>query len=454
MKDSNSSATVLAVVTALLLSLLPLKVQAQDTNSEPEISMSTVTLWNDSLQSLRAPDLIPRQYASWKKHYEKTLSDYQRDANGSSFLRRAQHCAIEFAEIEPQAFAAHFLVEVDRALNSAKQAGAKRYAPLTLSRAEMYYEKAIGALNANRNNLAKAKLERSRAKYEADHALAIANQIIPQANQEQSSEQTILNFEKQLQHLGEALEIQLRFSDGSDRAIADLIQATVDVKLERQTAQEKLEQVNSAFREVFNEIGISVPQGDDEQAYVSALSAEFGQLVRELDDSKRELRQYRARVSELRIEKETAETILSSKEAKERRFSQTRALFNSDEAIVLYNGSQDIVIRLRGLTFPSGVAQLSQKHDSLLAKITQALALYANAHIVVEGHTDNTGGAKLNIKLSEKRAKAVMEYLIESSGRPAGDFKAIGYGAEKPVANNQTDYGRKENRRIDVILVR
>jgi len=189
------------------------------------------------------------------------------------------------------------------------------------------------------------------------------------------------------------------------------------------------------------------------ETYLTALSEEFRQVVRELDDSKRELKQYRERVSELKQQKETAETILSSREAKERRFQQTRALFNSSEAIVLYNGSQDIVIRLRGLTFPSGVAQLSQKHDSLLAKITQALGLYDNAHVIVEGHTDNTGGATLNVRLSEKRAITVMEYLINSSGRQQEEFKAIGYGAEKPVANNQTEYGRKENRRIDIVIV-
>ncbi len=451
---SLSAVSRLCALTVLLAPLLFGHISAQTASSQSAIPIATVTSWNDSLQNMQAPTLIAKQYASWKKHYEKTLAEYRRDSTSSSYMRRSQLCALEFTEIEPLAFTANYLAEADSLLKLAKKADAKRYAPVTFSRAEMYRSKSANALVANRSNLSDASLERSRAEYEARHALTIAQQIRPLAQQRNRCEQTILHSESQLRRLGEALEIQLRFASGSDTAIAELLQALTKIKSERQEALEQIERVDSAFEDIFAEIGVYPPQDGDVETYVTTLSDEFRQLVRELDDSKRELRQYRQRVSELTHEKETAETILSSKQAKERRFQQTRALFNPEEAIVLYNGSQDIVIRLRGITFPSGVALLSSKDDSLLAKVTQALALHPNAHIIIEGHTDNTGGAKLNVRLSEKRANAVMEYLIQSSGRPPEDFEAIGYGAEKPVANNQTAHGRKENRRIDIVIVR
>jgi OmpA-OmpF porin, OOP family len=352
------------------------------------------------------------------------------------------------------AFTAHYLAEVDKTLREAKSAGAKRYSPETLSRAEMYRAKSAAAIAANRGDLRNASLERSRAVYEAHHALTITKQIMPIANLKNRCEKTILRSESLLKRISETLDITPRFESGSDTATTGIALAIAKLKIERQAALDESKGLDDALGKLFAEIGINRPSQGGAESLVEALSDEFRQLVRELDKSKRELRQYRENVSQLRQEKEIAETILSSKEAEEQRFAQTKALFNSDEAIALYNGSHDIVIRLRGLTFPSGVAQLSERHDSLLAKVTNALALSPSAHIIVEGHTDNTGGATLNVRLSEKRAKAVMEYLIESTGRPSEDFEAIGYGAEKPVANNQTNHGRKENRRIDIVIVR
>jgi OmpA-OmpF porin, OOP family len=444
----------MTILLSLLSSLLLRHISAQTAESQAAIPMATITRWHDSLRTLQAPTLIAKQYASWKKHYDKTLSEYQRDSTSSSYERKSQLSALEFGEIEPLAFVAHYLAEVDSALSEAKRAGAKRYAPTTFARAEMYRAKSADALVANRNNLKSAGLVRSRARYEARHALTIAQQITPIAELEDRCERTILHSESQLQSLGETLAVQLRFSEGSNVAIASLALAIAQLKGQRQTALDEIRNIDSSLKQLFEEVGVYQPSEGGAEALMTALSDEFRQLVRELDESKRELRQYRRNVSELRQEKEIAETILSSKEAEEQRFAQTKALFNSNEAIILYNGSHDIVIRLRGMTFPSGVAQLSKRHDSLLAKVTSALALSPSSHIIVEGHTDNTGGATLNVRLSEKRAEAVMQYLIESTGRPAKDFQAIGYGAEKPVANNQTEHGRKENRRIDIVIVR
>jgi len=309
-------------------------------------------------------------------------------------------------------------------------------------------------LQANPRDLREANLQRSRAEYEARHALTLAQTIAPLAEQKHSCEQTILKSEARLYRLGEALSLQLGFANGSDSAVNELVDAITALNIQQQAAKDEMQQVDSALQQIFADIGVYAPKGQKTEAYVATLADEFRQLVRELDDSKRELRQYREKVSELQRDKEATESILSSKQAEEQRFTQTRALFKPEDALILYNGSHDVVIRLRGLTFPSGVAQLSHKHDSLLAKVTQALKLYPSAHVIVEGHTDNTGGAKLNVKLSQKRAQAVMEYLIESTGIPADKFKAVGYGAEKPVANNQTEHGRKENRRIDIVIVR
>jgi outer membrane protein OmpA-like peptidoglycan-associated protein len=88
-----------------------------------------------------------------------------------------------------------------------------------------------------------------------------------------------------------------------------------------------------------------------------------------------------------------------------------------------------------------------QSHD-----ILDELAKVLNAHpeikrVRIEGHTDTQGGAPQNLRLSKKRAKAVMKYLVKQ-GVDAKRLVAEGYGQTKPIADNDTDEGRAKNRRV------
>jgi len=67
--------------------------------------------------------------------------------------------------------------------------------------------------------------------------------------------------------------------------------------------------------------------------------------------------------------------------------------------------------------------------------------------VQVAGHTDNTGSAAYNLKLSDKRAKSVMDYLI-SKGVPASQLSEKGYGLTEPIGDNKTAEGRAQNRRV------
>jgi outer membrane protein OmpA-like peptidoglycan-associated protein len=89
----------------------------------------------------------------------------------------------------------------------------------------------------------------------------------------------------------------------------------------------------------------------------------------------------------------------------------------------------------------------------LLAKVEQAIKMFPDAQFVVEGHTDTQGDPAANMTLSQKRAYAVMQYLRQSLLLPADRISSLGFGADKPVASNQTAEGRAKNRRIDVIIM-
>ena len=73
--------------------------------------------------------------------------------------------------------------------------------------------------------------------------------------------------------------------------------------------------------------------------------------------------------------------------------------------------------------------------------------------LTVEGHTDSSGGAQQNLRLSESRAQAVMQYMIENMDIAAYRIKAAGFGDSRPIANNGTAAGRALNRRIDLLIM-
>ena len=78
---------------------------------------------------------------------------------------------------------------------------------------------------------------------------------------------------------------------------------------------------------------------------------------------------------------------------------------------------------------------------------------YPSSKFSIEGHTDSDGKDTLNQKLSEDRAAAVKNYLIEN-GVDAGRLTSVGYGETKPIASNKTKTGKAQNRRVEVKLIK
>ncbi|WP_369048810.1 OmpA family protein [Tenacibaculum sp. UWU-22] len=97
-------------------------------------------------------------------------------------------------------------------------------------------------------------------------------------------------------------------------------------------------------------------------------------------------------------------------------------------------------------SFKTGVTQK-------LDLISSIMKDYPAANFVIEGHTDNTGSNTLNQKLSEKRASAVLNYLV-SKGISANRLSSIGYGENYPIADNNTAQGRAQNRRVEIKLAK
>ncbi|MEH6357787.1 MAG: OmpA family protein [Pseudomonadales bacterium] len=114
-------------------------------------------------------------------------------------------------------------------------------------------------------------------------------------------------------------------------------------------------------------------------------------------------------------------------------------------------GDEIKLIMPGNITFDTGRAELKARFYSTLDSVALVIGEYNKTRVDVAGHTDSTGGAALNQRLSEQRAASVVNYLA-SQGVASGRLYTTGYGSRYPVADNTTALGRASNRRVEINL--
>ncbi len=110
-----------------------------------------------------------------------------------------------------------------------------------------------------------------------------------------------------------------------------------------------------------------------------------------------------------------------------------------------------LVVNLSDVLFDTGKYSLKQNTQVSLAKVATILELYQGLSVQVEGYTDSTGSPATNQKLSENRADAVQNFMI-NNGVPQANITAKGYGATSFAADNGSAAGRAQNRRVELIV--
>lgn len=115
--------------------------------------------------------------------------------------------------------------------------------------------------------------------------------------------------------------------------------------------------------------------------------------------------------------------------------------------------ARGLVVSLSGgILFDTGKSELKQGAKITLAKLAGILLMMGESKVQIEGHTDSTGTAETNDKLSLARANSVMRFLAEQ-GVEAGRMTAAGLGSTRPVAENDTPDNRAKNRRVEIVLM-
>jgi outer membrane protein OmpA-like peptidoglycan-associated protein len=131
--------------------------------------------------------------------------------------------------------------------------------------------------------------------------------------------------------------------------------------------------------------------------------------------------------------------------------NQAKELEQVQGAEVVREGDELKVTFAEKILFDFDSSALKAASQAQLDQVAGVLAKYPETNIVVKGHTDAKGSDEYNQRLSERRASAVMNYL-ENQGVGRSRITARGYGETMPVAGNDTEDGRAENRRVELSI--
>lgn len=192
-------------------------------------------------------------------------------------------------------------------------------------------------------------------------------------------------------------------------------------------AQQQTQQMQQQQEQMQQQMQAQQQQMQAQQQQAAQLQQQSAQQAAELEKTKAELAEREAEARNLRMQQELARLAATKSE------------------------QRGLVVTLPGIFFDTGKATLKAGAKNTLAKIADQLKGDGDVRISIEGHTDSVGSDEKNMTLSEKRANAVRDYLV-NTGLPADRVSASGKGEADPVASNKTAAGRLQNRRVELVI--
>ena len=363
-----------------------------------------------------APEVLPTGWKQAERTFEEAARELERGDRDPA-LRKAGQAEARYRTIELEAIKTNFLSEAWALLEQAREQKVNELAPNTFRRASELVARAESTLTASRYDTDQPRSLAKEGRYEARHAIYLARQVWDiREDDDRHFEELILSAEAQLDRLAEALDLEVGYDAGLKPAVDRMIAAV-------ESAQDSL-----------------------------------SKLRNELVDARERLAAYEARVAELAEQVGEAETEKSALAQRlevqaelSRTFATVERLFDPSEADV-FRQRDDVIIRLHGISFPTGSAVIEPEYLGMLTKVQRAIDLFPTSTVKIEGHTDSFGGDRTNLELSRERAEAVRTYLISNMRIDPRRITAVGYGEERPIASNDSAAGRQKNRRIEVII--
>ena len=389
--------------------------QAKDTAEIASVTLASLIKTRADATKASASTFAAQQWTAATERFDSAVRRLESgDTRGAR--SRSDEAEALFRDAELTSIKAQYLSQTRALLAEADQGRVSRVAPKTLERARGLLAQAEKALNENRYDTDLPRSLALQANYEARHAIYLAKVINSMKEEDRSIEDVIVSYEEPLVQIGAAADKVVQLDKGVDPVSADLV-AYIE-KLREDDSQSKADLADARKR-----VG------------------EFQEEIRRLDEQLGGVSQERVAL----VQRLEAEARIRDQ------FTAIENLFGRDEARVSREGNR-VMIRLVGLTFASGQANVLPSHHALLEKVQKAADVFPRSQIVIQGHTDSYGDDEANLMLSRRRAEAIGAYLSGTLGMQSFRISAVGYGETQPIASNDTAQGRERNRRIDVII--
>ncbi len=332
-----------------------------------------------------------------------------------------------YRKSELESIEAHYLSNARSLIEKAEKGRIDRDAPKTLDDAKTLLAKAEKALTENRYDTDEARHLAKEAEYRSLLAMYIAQQAEVLDDNDYETEDFLLMAFNPIEKIGESMDLDVGFNGGTEQPVARIIETINSYQNTMATLEAKLyesQQENENLKEIL-----------EEQRKIQEAMA--GQLSEEAEKAQQRQEMLQARLVRF------AEI--------DEKFDRIQQMFDEKDAQV-FRQQNDVIIRLIGVNFDVGKALIKSDDHALLQQLQEALNIFDNADIIVEGHTDSQGGDDINFELSQARADSVLSYLETHTTIDNNRFETKGFGESKPVANNENASGRAQNRRIDVVI--
>jgi outer membrane protein OmpA-like peptidoglycan-associated protein len=333
--------------------------------------------------------------------------------------KRGAEAEVLLRDTELQAIKGGILGEVQALIAKADAAKVGQIAPRTLGAAKQLVQQADSEITRSRYDTDVPKNLATQAAYEARHALFLAEVIGPlqaKKKDEHTFEDVLLGWEDHLRKMAAELGTNPRFDAGYSRPTQEILERIQQLQLDNRQQKSGLA---------------------DRDGQITVLTAEINRLEEKLGG-----------VSSERV---ALQRRLDTQSRLRANIAQVENAFTPDEARVFRQGD-DLVISLAGITFQVGKSAIEPSSFALVAKVQEAIKLFPNASLIIEGHTDSDGSDSANLILSQDRADAVKQYLVSNMGLNGEKISSIGYGESRPVASNQNAEGKARNRRIELVI--
>jgi outer membrane protein OmpA-like peptidoglycan-associated protein len=348
---------------------------------------------------------------------------------------KANRAKTKFRETELNAIKKSIMTPAHEALAAALKAKADKSAPRTYNSAKELLTLAEEILNSNRYAVSEATGKAEEAIYQARHAVKITELLL---SKKLTQEDLVLLYENGLAQVAKELGYEAAFDLPLEEIFGTMANSVRSLKEEKQQLSRDLQERQDQLEKSQQEHEVALAKSRKQIEELTARTESNIAMAQQKENALQE-----------ELSRKQAE--LALKQQKEAKIAKIRQMFMPEEAKVLLEENH-LIIRLMGLSFPIGKAVIQPNYFGLLSRVQRAIREYPETKIVIEGHTDSSGDERYNERLSTKRAEAVRSYILSNMVLAADQIDAVGYGESRPVANNDTEEGRAQNRRIDVIL--